>query len=291
MLSPRNTTRRLARRALPAAIAAACALAAAPVFAAPAPASASALAAPASAAPALAASTVDVISVKGVISPIVLDQIEEGISRATDDRRAALLVELDTPGGLDPSMRSIVQAILASKVPVIIYVAPTGARAASAGLFLVTAAHVAAMAPSTNLGAASPVFFGGGPPDSTLAHKAMNDAAAFIETLARERGRNAAWDVRAVREAIATSEKDAVSLHIVDFVATDVADVLRQASGRTVSVAGKPVTLALAGATVNRIVPSWRIRVLSGITDPTVAYVLFNLGGLGLVFELSNPTR
>ncbi len=286
MRSPRTTTRRLARRALLAAIAGACAVASA---LAPEASMTSAHAGPVPPGVPAAAVVVDVISVKGVISPIALDQVEDGIARATDDRRAALLIELDTPGGLDPSMRSIVQAILASHVPVIVYVAPTGARAASAGLFLVTAAHVAAMAPSTNLGAASPVFFGGGQVDSTLAHKAMNDAAAFIETLARERGRNAAWDVRAVREAIATGEKDAAALHIVDFVAKDVAEVLHQASGRTVSVAGQTVTLALDGAVVNRITPSWRIRVLSQITDPTVAYVLFNLGGLGLVFELSNP--
>jgi len=235
------------------------------------------------------AATVDVITVKGVISPIALDQIEEGITRAEDDRRAALVIELDTPGGLDPSMRSIVQAILVSRVPIVLYVAPTGARAASAGLFIVTASHVAAMAPNTNLGAASPVFLGGGQTDTTLAHKAMNDAAAFIETLARERGRNAAWNIRAVREAVATSEKDAVAMHVVDFVARDVDEVLEKASGRTVTVNGKPVTLALAGATIHRIAPSWRTHVLSQITDPTVAYVLFNLGSLGLVFELSNP--
>jgi membrane-bound serine protease (ClpP class) len=145
------------------------------------------------------------------------------------------------------------------------------------------------MAPNTNLGAASPVFMGGGVADSTLNHKVMNDAAAFIETLARERGRNAEWDVRAVREAIATNEKEAVALHIVDFVARDIDEVLHQSDGRTVTVDGRPITLRLAGATVNRITPSWRIGLLSKITDPTVAYVLFNLGSLGLVFELSNP--
>jgi len=234
-------------------------------------------------------SSVDVITLKGVISPIALDQVEDAVGRATAARRTALVIELDTPGGLDASMRSIVQVMLASPVPILVYVAPTGARAASAGLFLVTAAQVAAMAPSTNLGAASPVFLGGGTADSTLSHKVMNDAAAFIETLARERGRNAEWDVRAVREAIATSEKDAVQLHVVDYVARDIDDLLRQAQGRTVNVAGKPVTLELAGADVHRITPSWRIQLLSQITDPTVAYVLFNLGSLGLVFELANP--
>ncbi len=232
--------------------------------------------------------SVNVIRVDKVISPIVLEQITHAIERAERESRAALVLELDTPGGLDASMRSIVQVILKSKVPVIAWVAPEGARAASAGLFLVTASHIAAMAPNTNLGAASPVSLGG-PVDSTLKSKATNDAAAFIESLAKNRGRNAAWNVRAVREAIAASETEAVELGIVDFVASDVHELLRKASGRTVRVPSGDVTLALEGAAVHRIESSFRHRVLSTLADPTVAYILFNLGTLGLVFELSNP--
>jgi membrane-bound serine protease (ClpP class) len=251
-------------------------------------ASAPALAKGPGASPAVPERIVDVVQVDGVISPVVLDQIHEAIRRSTSDRRLALVVEINTPGGLDTSMRSIVQEILKSEVPIITYVAPSGSRAASAGLFLVTASHVAAMAPNTNLGAASPVFMGG-IADSTLSHKAMNDAAAFIETLAKERGRNAEWNVRAVREAIATSDRDAVTLHVVDFIAKDVPEVLAKASGRTVRLPAGERTLDLAGATIHRIEPSWRVRILGAIADPSIAYVLFNLGTLGLVFELSNP--
>jgi membrane-bound serine protease (ClpP class) len=230
----------------------------------------------------------DVIRVDKVISPIVLEQVTHAIASAEKNERAALVIELDTPGGLDASMRSIVQAILKSNVPVITWVAPEGSRAASAGLFIVTASHVAAMAPNTNLGAASPVAMGA-PMDSTLKSKATNDAAAFIETLAKERGRNAAWNVRAVREAVAASEKEAVELGVVDFVARDVHELLAKADGRTVRVRSGELTLELTGATVHQIEPSLRHRVLSTLADPTVAYILFNLGTLGLVFELSNP--
>lgn len=231
---------------------------------------------------------VDVIRVDKVITPIVVEQIEDAIEHAEKNERAALVLQIDTPGGLDASMRSIVQAILKSRVPVITWVAPEGARAASAGLFLVTASHVAAMAPNTNLGAASPVSLGGGG-DSTMKSKAMHDAAAFIETLAKERGRNAAWNVRAVREAIAASEKEAVGLHVVDFVARDVHELLQKANGRKVHLPAGDITLDLEGAVVHTIEPSLRHRVLATIADPTIAYILFNLGTLGLVFELSNP--
>jgi membrane-bound serine protease (ClpP class) len=173
-------------------------------------------------------------------------------------------------------------------VPVISYVAPEGSRAASAGLFLVTASHVAAMAPNTNLGAASPVALGG-PMDSTMKDKATNDAAAFIESLAKERGRNAEWNVRAVRKAVAISEREAARLQVIDFVARDLEDLLAQADGREVRLASGERRLDLAGATLRRIEPTLRHRLLSILADPTVAYILFNLGTLGLVFELSNP--
>jgi membrane-bound serine protease (ClpP class) len=167
-------------------------------------------------------------------------------------------------------------------------VAPSGARAASAGLFIVTAAHVAAMAPSTNLGAASPVFMGG-QADSTLSHKAMNDAAAFIETLARERGRNAAWDVRAVREAIAASETEAVTDSVVDFVAGTQAEVLAKADGRAWRRGELVRTLHLRGLEVMRLDADFRQRLLGHIVDPNVAYILMMLGFYGLIFELQNP--
>lgn len=232
------------------------------------------------------ATRVDVIEVRGPITPITVEQVEGQIERSRD--AAALVLLIDTPGGLETSMRAIVQAILASPVPVITYVSPAGARAASAGLFIVTASHVAAMAPSTNLGAASPVSTGG-TMDTTLAKKASSDAAALIEGVAERRGRNVEWNVAAVREAVSASASEAVELRVVDFVAADLDEVLRLASGRTVEVAGAEVTLQLEGATVTRIAPSLRHRVLSWLSHPSVAYLLLTLGFYGLLFELQSP--
>jgi membrane-bound serine protease (ClpP class) len=231
---------------------------------------------------------VDVIQVTGAITPITAEQIEDQIHDSERDGARALVMTMDTPGGLESSMRSIVKAILASEVPVLSYVSPPGGRAASAGLFIVTATHVAAMAPNTNIGAASPVSMGG-PMDTTLAKKAMSDAAAFIQGLAETRGRNADWNVKAVRQAISASATEAVELHVVDFIADDLRDVLRKASGRTVKVGVRSVTLDLAEAEIHRITPSFRHRVLSWIADPNVAYMLLTLGFYGILFELQSP--
>jgi len=232
--------------------------------------------------------TVDVIHVDGAITPITLQQVERQIDASVAQGARALVIVMDTPGGLESAMRSIVQVILASPIPVITYVSPPGARAASAGLFIVTASHVAAMAPSTNLGAASPVAMGG-TMDSTLARKAMSDAAALIEGLAQARGRNVEWNGRAVREAISAGATEAVQLRIVDFIADDLDDLVRMADGRTVTVAGVETTLDLAGAELREITPSFRLRVLSFIANPNVAYLLLTLGFYGLLFELQSP--
>ncbi|MEO6446568.1 MAG: nodulation protein NfeD [Gemmatimonadaceae bacterium] len=231
---------------------------------------------------------VDVIDVSDAITPITVQQIERQIRRSAASKSKALVLVMNTPGGLESSMRSIVQAILASPVPVITYVSPPGARAASAGLFIVTASHVAAMAPSTNLGAASPVSIGG-PTDSTLAKKAMSDAAALIQGLAQARGRNVEWNMRAVREAISASAIEAVELNVVDFIADDLAAVLAGATGRTVKVAGVDQTLDFTGVALNEIDPSVRHRVLSWLANPNVAYLLMTLGFYGLLFELQSP--
>jgi len=185
-------------------------------------------------------------------------------------------------------MRSIVKAILASRIPVVTWVSPPGARAASAGLFIVTASHVAAMAPNTNLGAASPVSIGG-PADTTMAKKATSDAAALIQGLAETRGRNVEWNVKAVREAVSASANEAVGLRVVDFVASDLRGVLEKASGRTVQLAGGPLRLDLAGAEIHQITPTRRHRVLSWLANPNVAYLLLTLGFYGILFELQSP--
>lgn len=231
---------------------------------------------------------VDVIQVTGAITPISAEQIKGQIRDSEKRGARALVLVMDTPGGLESSMRSIVKAILASDVPVITFVSPPGSRAASAGLFIVTASHVAAMAPNTNLGAASPVQMGG-PMDTTLAKKATSDAAALIQGLAETRGRNVEWNVKAVRQAVSAAASEAVGLRIVDFVALDLRDVLRQSDGRVVKLAGRLDTLAVAGAELREIRPSFRHSILSWIADPNVAYILLTLGFYGILFELQSP--
>jgi len=228
------------------------------------------------------------IDIEGVISPVTLRLVGLAIDRAQAERAQALVIQLDTPGGLERSMRAIVQRMMNAEVPVVVFVAPTGARAASAGVFITMAAHVAAMAPATNIGAASPVALGGGA-DKTMMKKIENDAAAFIRTIAIERGRNADWAEKAVREAVAITEREALKLKVIDLIADSVPDLLEKIDGRTVKLPKGTVTLATKGAPVRPIEIGFRDRFLNVITDPNVAYVLMMLGMLGLFFELSNP--
>src|SRR3989442_1577389 len=200
----------------------------------------------------------------------------------------ALIIELDTPGGLERSMRGIVQRMLNAELPVIVYVAPTGARAASAGVFITMAAHVAAMAPATNIGAAHPVALSGGV-DKESMKKIENDAAAFIRTVALERGRNADWAEKAVRQSVSITEREAVQLKVVDLIAASVPELLDKIDGRTVKTIKGPRTLATRGAPVKPIEIGFRDRVLNVITDPNVAYILMMLGTIGLLAELYNP--
>ena len=228
------------------------------------------------------------IEIEGVISPVTLRLVGLAIDRAQAEKAQALIIQLDTPGGLERSMRAIVQRMMNAEVPVVVYVAPTGARAASAGVFITMAAHVAAMAPATNIGAASPVAMGGNA-DKTMMKKVENDAAAFIRTVATERGRNADWAEKAVRDAVAITERDALKLKVIDLIADSVPDLLEKIDGRTIKMPKGTVTLATKGAPVRPIEIGFRDRFLNIITDPNVAYVLMMLGMLGLFFELSNP--
>ena len=228
------------------------------------------------------------IDIEGVINPVTLRLVGIAIDRAQAEGAQALVIQLDTPGGLERSMRAIVQRMMNADVPVIVFVAPTGGRAASAGVFITMAAHVAAMAPATNIGAASPVALGGGA-DKTMMKKVENDAVAFIRTVALERGRNADWAEKAVRQAVAITEREAVKLKVVDLVADSIPDLLDKIDGRTVKLPKRTTTLATKGAPVRPIEIGFRDRFLNVITDPNVAYVLMMLGMLGLFFELSNP--
>jgi membrane-bound serine protease (ClpP class) len=231
---------------------------------------------------------VALLKLEGVISPVTVRLVELAVDRAEADRAPLLLIQLDTPGGLERSMRMIVQRILNAPVAVAVYVGPTGARAASAGVFITMAAHVAAMAPATNIGAAHPVAIGGGGDKESL-RKIENDAAAFARTIARERGRNAEWAEKAVRQSVSITEREAVTLKVVDLIASSVPDLLDRIDGREVRTARGAVTLATRGAPVAAIEISVRDRFLNVITDPNVAYVLMMLGMLGLFFELANP--
>lgn len=228
------------------------------------------------------------VKLEGPVSPVTAEAFGAGLDRAEREGYRALILQIDTPGGLMTSMRDMVKRMLAAKVPVIAWVAPGGARAASAGVFITMAADIAAMAPGTNIGAASPVNLQGGM-DSTMAHKVTNDAAAFARTVAAQRGRNARWAEQAVRRAVAVDETEAVDLGVVDFIAGSLDDLLAKADGRAWRRGDEKHRLAVKGLPVDIIEPGLRQRFLAVIADPNVAYILLLLGFYGLLFELQNP--
>jgi membrane-bound serine protease (ClpP class) len=270
------------------------------------------------------------LQVQDAIGPATSDFIRKGLDHARDREAQLVVLEMDTPGGLDSAMREIIQAILASPVPVATYVSPEGARAASAGTYILYASHIAAMAPATNLGAATPVAIGGTPtrepesdnapaardaadadttnapdddqdrpvavpaerapePATASERKAINDAVAYIRSLAERRGRNSEWAERAVRSAESLSAEAALANGVIDLIATDLADLLRQVDGREIDVNGDTVLLATSAALIERVEPDWRTRFLAVISNPTVAYMLMLLGIYGLIFEGYNP--
>ncbi len=250
------------------------------------------------------------IELSGPIGPAMSRYVEQSLADAAARQSPVVILQMDTPGGLDTSMRDIIRAILASPVPVVSYVAPSGARAASAGTYILYASHLAAMAPATNLGAATPISIGGeapaapepntgegkkqkGPeeiPAGTAGErKAINDAVAYIRSLAQLRSRNAVWAESAVRGAASLSANDALEEHVIDIIAKDVPDLLQQLQGRKVRAADRDIVLETRGLAVRRIVPDWRTRLLMIITHPTIAYGLLLVGIYGLLLEGYNP--
>lgn len=229
-----------------------------------------------------------VITVNGVINPASAEYIGKSIKRANEQKREAVVIELDTPGGLDTSMRDIVKNIIGSEVPVIVYVSPSGARAASAGVFITLAAHVAAMSPGTNIGAAHPVGVGG-KMDKTMAEKVTNDAAAYIKSLAERTGRNSKWAEDAVRKSVSATEAEALKEKIIDIVSKDLNTLLLTIDGRKVKTVMGEKVLKTANANIVREEMSLRYKILNFISDPNVAYMLMLLGFYGLFFELTNP--
>ncbi|HET7586520.1 MAG TPA: nodulation protein NfeD [Gammaproteobacteria bacterium] len=234
-----------------------------------------------------------VITIDGPIGPATSDYVTSALHQAATQNARVVILRLDTPGGLATSMRDIIQAILASPVPVIGYVAPSGARAASAGTYILYATQTAAMAPTTNLGAATPVPLMGGEksPSKMTAEqrKVLNDSVAYIRALAERHGRNAAWAEKAVREAASLPAEEALKKHVVDLIAPSMAVLLDRVDGRQVSVNGKPVVLQTAQLTIRTIEPDWRTKFLSVLTNPTLAYLLFLGGILGIGIEATHP--
>lgn len=249
-----------------------------------------------------------VVHVEGAIGPVTQDLIVRGIERAEAESAVLIVLEMDTPGGLDTSMRTIISAILASRVPVATYVSPSGSRAASAGTYILYASHIAAMAPATNLGSATPIQIGGLPgvpnppkpepedaapkaaqPPDTMEKKIINDAAAYIRGLAELRGRNAEWAEEAVREAVNLTASEALEKDVIDLIATDMDDLLRQINGREVETSAGKMVLTTNNAMVERIEPDWRSELLTIITNPNIALILMMIGIYGLIIEFSNP--
>jgi membrane-bound serine protease (ClpP class) len=229
-----------------------------------------------------------VIPVNGVINPVSAEFIHKALEKASAMKAAALVIELDTPGGLDTSMRSIVKDIMGSSIPIVVYVSPAGARAASAGVFIMLAAHVAAMSPGSNIGAAHPVSIGE-KMDKVMAEKATNDAAAYIKSIAEQRGRNSTWAQEAVKKSISATETEALKNGIIDLVAKDVSSLLKAIDGRKVKVLNSDKTLSTANAKVVTEKMGLRLKILNIISDPSIAYILMLLGFYGLFFELTNP--
>ena len=234
-------------------------------------------------------SSVLVATYDGVINPVTAEYVHDALASAENTKAPALILRLNTPGGLDTSMRLIIQDITGAAIPVIVYVSPSSGRAASAGVFITMAAHIAAMAPGTNIGAAHPVVMGGSEMDKTMKEKIENDSVAYIKSIAAQRGRNVAWAEDAVRKSLSVTEREALTLKIIDLVAEDVPALLKQLDGRTISLQTGPTVLHTADTAVREFPMGLRLEFLKTLSDPNIAYLLMTIGTIGIIAELYNP--
>lgn len=236
-----------------------------------------------------AESFVTLATYDGVITPVSAEYLHDALAAAQEGGAQALIIRLNTPGGLDTSMRLIIKDITTATIPVIVYVSPSSGRAASAGVFITMAAHIAAMAPGTNVGAAHPVAMGGGEMDKTMKEKIENDSVAYIRSIAEQRGRNVAWAEDAVRKSVSVTEREALKLKIIDLVAEDLPALLKQLDGRTITLQSGQWVLHTAGAAVREFPMGLRLELLKALSDPNIAYLLMTIGTVGIIAELYNP--
>lgn len=230
-----------------------------------------------------------IADVEGTINPALADYITKGIEKAERNQAAALVIRMDTPGGLVSTTKTIIKDIVNSKVPVVVYVAPSGSSASSAGALITFAADIAAMAPGTNIGAAHPVSGGGEDIPGTMKDKLLNDLTAYMRSIVKEKGRNQEWVERAIRESASATAEEALKLKAIDVTAESATDLLKQIDGRTIKKKGREITLKTAGAREEILIKGWRFQLLDVIADPNVAYLLLTLGGLCVLIELYNP--
>lgn len=230
-----------------------------------------------------------VASYEGVINPVAAEYLHDALDFAHSSGAQALILKLDTPGGLDTSMRLMIKEMTGSPLPVIVFVAPSGGRAASAGVFITMAAHVAAMAPGTNIGAAHPVAMGGGEMDSTMKEKVENDAAAYIKSIAEQHGRNVAWAEDAVRKSVSATEQEALKLKIIDMVAENIPALLQQLNGRKIVLSTGSITFSSEAVTLREFPMGTRLELLKALSDPNIAYLLMSIGTIGIMAELYSP--
>ncbi len=234
-------------------------------------------------------SPIVVATYEGVINPVSAEYLHDALALAESLHAQAAVIQLDTPGGLDTSMRLIIRDIAASSFPVVVYIWPSGGRAASAGVFITLAAHVAAMTPGTNIGAAHPVAMGGGEMDKTMKDKVENDAVAYVKSITQQRGRNAKWAEDAVRKSVSVTEQEALDLKIIDLVAKDLPDLLGKLDGRDVPMGARHVVLRTKDAPLREFPMGWRMEMLKALSDPNIAYILMTIGTIGILAELYNP--